>query len=103
MKVTVNEITEITNTINKATKAAYEQGVRDESERNLPNNLYDALVEYGLKSKTLVGNHKSTETLDGCNWIQLIPTREGSEGVEYIEISFESNLMEIHHIGTKTK
>lgn len=71
----------------------------DERGRPLPNTLFDALLDYAKKSETLIDCHTSMGPSDGCNWLQIKPTRAGSEGTKYVEISFEENLMEISHIG----
>jgi len=99
MKLTVDEMVDLNNRINKTAQQQYEKGVNDEKSRALPNNLFDALIEYGKKTKTLIDYHKSASESDGCNWIQLKPTREGEKGTKYVEISFDENLTEVHHIG----
>jgi len=99
MNITVDEIIDLNNRISKSVQLAFEDGVNTEKNRELPTNLFDALVEYGKKTKTLIDYAKSESKEDGCNWIQIKPTREGSKGTKYVEISFEENLTEIHHIG----
>lgn len=99
MKLTVDELADLTNRTNEAVSKAYEKGVKAERERELPNNLFEAVLEYGRKTKTLVDYHKSSSEIDGCNWVQIKPTRTGAKGVKSIEISFEENLMEIDYIG----
>ena len=99
MNITVDEMIELNNITQSAIEKAYNKGVENEKSRELPNNLFNALLDYGKKTKTLIDYHKSSSDLDGCYWIQLKPTRDGSEGVKCVEISFEENLTEIHHIG----
>lgn len=99
MEVTVDELIDLNNRTNEAIDKALKDGIRMERERTLPNNLFEALIKYGNESKTLIDYHKSSGKTDGCNWIQLKPTREGSEGVKYVEISFEENLTEVSTIG----
>lgn len=100
MKISVKELSELQNSINESLGEAFEKGQPCERKRKLPNTLFDALLEYGKKSETLVDYHKSGGgELDDCNWVHLKPTREGSEGVAAVEISFSQNLMEIDFIG----
>ena len=99
MNITIEEMVDLQNITTTAVDEAYRRGVRDEKARALPENLFDALLKYGNESKTLVDYSKSESKSDGCNWLQLSPTRDGSEGVKYVEISFEENLTEIDHIG----
>lgn len=97
MNITVDEMIDLSNRTSEGISNAYKDGVRDEKnrEREIPNTIFDALIEYGKKSKTLIDYNKS----GSLNWVQLKPTRDGSEGVKCVEISFEENLMEICHIG----
>jgi len=99
MEISVNEMIDLNNRTQEAIKKSYEKGVEDEKNRVLPKTLFDALIEYGNKTKTLVEYHKSGSRSDGCNWIQLKPTRTGAKGIKSIEISFEENLSEINYIG----
>jgi hypothetical protein len=99
MELSINELVELQNRNQQGLKDAYNKGVQDERERALPDNLFEALLKYGKDSKTLVEYSRSSGPSDGCNWIQLKPTRSGSEGVKSVEISFDENLTEIHSIG----
>ena len=99
MVLTVSELIEMTNATNEVIKKSYEKGVQSEKERALPNNLFEALLEYGKKTKTLVDYHRSSDKSDGCNWLQIKPTRTGAKAVKSVEISFDENLMEIDYIG----
>jgi hypothetical protein len=101
MKITVDEMVDMQNRTEQAMRDAHEKGVQDERARALPENLFTALLEYGIESGTIIESHRSTDKSDGCNWVQLKPTRTGSEGIKYIEISFEENLMEIDFIGAE--
>ena len=98
MEITVDEMIDLNNRTREAITKSYEKGVNDEKSRTLPETLFDALFEYGNKTKTLVGCHRSVDKSDGCNWIQLKPTRGGSKGITSVEISFEENLSEISYI-----
>jgi len=99
MKTTVDEFLQMTNAINEAVERAIKEGIKREAERQMPNSLFDALLSYAKESKTLVDYHKSSGSRDGCNWIRIKPTRDGSKGTKFVEISFENNLMEIYHVG----
>jgi hypothetical protein len=99
MEITVNEMIDLNNRTQEAITRSYEKGVSDEKNRPLPKTLFDALIEYGNKTKTLVNYHKSGSKSDGCNWVQLKPTRTGAKGIESVEISFEENLCEINYVG----
>ena len=101
MEISVNELIELQNRTNDGLHKAYEEGKKDEAERPLPNNLFDAILEYGKKTNTLIDYHKSDSKIDGCNWIQIKPTRDGSKGVQFVEIAFDNNLTEINYIGAK--
>jgi hypothetical protein len=98
MKITVDEIVDMQNRTKQGMEDAYKKGVQDEKARALPENLFTALLEYGIESGTIVESNRSTDKSDGCNWVQLRSTREGSEGIKCVEISFEENLMEIKYI-----
>jgi hypothetical protein len=98
MEISVNEFVELSNSITAIAQKHFGKGVETEKERPLPNNLFEALLEYGKKSKTLIDYHKSSGKSDGCNWIQIKPTRSGKT-TDLVEISFEENLTEIHHVG----
>lgn len=99
MEISPQEFVELTNIITESSNKAFDRGVDAEKERVKPDNFFEAILEYAKQSKTLINYHKSTGKLDGCNWIQIKPTRSGSEDVTYVEISFEDNLNEIHYIG----
>jgi len=98
MKLTTNELIDLTNKTNDIVNKAYNQGVKTEKARELPTNLFEVLLAYGKESKTLVDYHRSGNRSDGCNYIQLKPTRDGSKGVAYVEISFKENKWEIEGI-----
>jgi hypothetical protein len=99
MKISVDEIVKMKNLTNDALDRAYKRGVQDERERALPNTLFDTLLKYGIESETLLESHISNGLSDGCHWIQLKPTRDGSEGTKDVEISFQENLTEIDFVG----
>jgi hypothetical protein len=99
MKITIEEMVGMTNVIRNVESKAYEKGVSDERERELPKNFFEALLQYAGKTKTLVDYHRSGGKADSCNWIQIKPTREGSDGIKCVEISFEENLTEINYVG----
>ena len=103
MEISVEELVNLQNKINDAQDSAYKKGFTASEERELPNNLFEALLKYAKKSKTLVDYHKNGGGMDGCNWIQLKPTRTGAEDIEYVEISFELNKNEIEYVGAKKK
>mgnify|MGYP006908233045 CR=1 FL=1 len=96
MELTVDEFIDLQNRMSEGLAKAVRKGRELESQKPMPNNLFDALVEYGKKTETLIDYEKGNDS----NWVQLKPTREGSEGVKYVEISFEDNACEVHHIGT---
>ena len=98
MKLTTDELIELTNKTNDVMNKAYKAGVKKEAERELPDSLFKALLDYGKKSKTLIDYHRSSDKSDGCNWIQLKPTRAGSKGTKHVEISFKENKIEINGI-----
>jgi len=99
MELTVDEMIDINNRTKEAIERAYKKGVQDEKERALPDNLFEAILKYGNKTKTLVDYHRSSDKSDGCNWVQIKPTRTGAKAVKSVEISFDENLMEIDYIG----
>jgi hypothetical protein len=103
MKISVDELIDLQNRTNGALQDAYKQGIKEEAEKPLPDNFFDAILDYAKKSGTLIDYHKSSSKQDGCNWIQVKPTREGSRSIEYVEISFDNNLTEINYIGAKKK
>lgn len=106
MEISVNEFVDLKNTIDASNSKAYEAGVKDESDRAIPYTLFDAIFEYAQASKTLIDYHKIGGDADGCNWIQVKPTRDSGDGgktIDFVEISFESNLMDINYIGGKIK
>tara|TARA_R110001606_G_C14975294_1_gene603702 strand:- start:157 stop:468 length:312 start_codon:yes stop_codon:yes gene_type:complete len=103
MNITIEEMIELQIINADLIDKAYFKGVADEQARKLPDNLFDALIKYGQDTCTLVEYNKSSSKMDGCNWIQLKPTREGSENVKAVEISFQENLKEIDFIGILNK
>tara|TARA_R110000796_G_C14258489_1_gene399600 strand:+ start:163 stop:474 length:312 start_codon:yes stop_codon:yes gene_type:complete len=103
MNITIEEMVELQIINADLIDKAYFKGVADEQARKLPDNLFDALLLYAQSSETLVDYSKSSSKMDGCNWIQLKPTREGSKKVKAVEISFQENLKEIDYIGILNK
>ena len=95
MKLTVQEQIELTNAMNTLSEKSYKKGFEHAKEEELPNNFFEALIEYGKKTKTLIDYNRGK----GSNWIQIKPTRDGSKGIKAVDIAFEDDLMNINHIG----
>ena len=101
MKITIDEFVGLSGKLHESVQDAFKAGIKKQKEVELPNSLFEALLEYGVKSDTIIDYHRNGGKTDGCNWIQLKPTRDGSKGVKHVEISFEENKMDINFIGIR--
>ena len=105
MDITVDEMVDMTNRTKDAIDKAYKQGRRDredefaEERAKEPKSLFKALINYAEKENVLVDYHNSSGKTDGCNWVQIKPTRDGAEDIKYVELAFNDNLNSIHYIG----
>jgi len=105
MDITVDEMIDMNNRVKDAVDKSYKQGMSDaydkyvEARANEPKHLFKSLINYADSEGLLIDHHYSSNAKDGCNWVQIKPTRDGAKGTKYVEISFGDDLNTIDHIG----
>lgn len=99
MEITPEEFTQLANAVNKSVTKAHEDGAESEQHRDMPKTLFESLLKHAEKSKTLV----EYEYSKGSKWIQVKPERDGSKGIDYVEIGFAEDGMSMDVICVQPK